>query len=220
MRFSVSGDPGARGEHDIGRAQQGVESDERHAVDLGGGDVGIVDEHVHADGDQQRGEMGADRPVADDASGPPPQLPSGALCGRAALRILERRDRDVACHVEQQTQRQLRGGGHEALVGASDQDTVRRRRLDVDRGRVDRTSQEGDQVRQLLEDGRFARCRSVGDDDVTARRRLDQLGRGQVAIEGIRHDIRSLREQRECPPVVRLAVLGIVGQEHSHRARR
>ncbi len=132
------------------------------------------------------------------------------------MRIVQRRDADVAGHVEEQANGQLGGRRHEALVGSGDQYAVGRRRIDIDRARVDRTSQEGNQVRQLLEESCVSRRRSVGDDDVAVRCRVDQLGRREVASGRIQHDLGDLCEVGERPAVVRLEILGVVGEEHAH----
>ena len=56
----------------------------------------------------------------------------------------------------------------------------------------------------------------MGDDDVAIGGRIDQLGRRELESGRIQHDLGDLGEVGERPAVVRLAILDVVGEEHTH----
>ena len=58
------------------------------------------------------------------------------------------------------------------------------------------------------------------DDDVALGCRIDQFGGREVASCRIQNDLGDLGELWERSPVVRVEVLGIVGEEHVHRSQR
>jgi hypothetical protein len=60
----------------------------------------------------------------------------------------------------------------------------------------------------------------MGDDHVALGCGIDQLGRREVAISRVPDDIDDVGEVGKRPTVVRVEILRIVGDEHSHGDQR
>ncbi len=129
---------------------------------------------------------------------------------------------DVSGGVDEQAEGQLSGRCHEALVGVSDDHAVRRGSGNIDGGDVDCGAQKRSELRSFDEEFGVAGRRAMSDDYLGTGCVLDQLWCGEVAVERVVADLDAERgELGKCSGVVRLEVLGIVGQQDSqcHRCR-
>ena len=207
-------------EHDVRAAEQVHEARLLESVADGVVVVGVVHQDLEPHRAQHAGQVPGDHAVSDQPRRLAAELGTGALRWFGAVAIVDRRVGHVPGDVEQQRERDLGGRGDEALVGVGDEHAVLGRGSDVDRRDVDRGPEEGQQIGERREDLCLCRGGAVGDDHVAPGGVFDQLGRRQVPVERVGHDLGERSELWQRAAVVRLEVLGAVRHEHSHHVIR
>ena len=200
-----------QGEHEVGAPQQLVELD---LLDVGVLDrhVGVVDHHLHAEGERQLGDAPAEGAVADDADCGARKLTAHAGVRGAACLVGGIGARDAAGRIDHQADHELADGRHPAAARLRHQHAGGAGRLHVDVADVDCDPADGDEVGQGGEDGGGARRRAVGNDDAAALRRRNQIGRVERVGAFVQADVAQRAQARQ-------RALAVVVAAHVRRVR-
>ena len=183
--------------------------------------IRIGNQHRHAEGEREVGEIFADHAIADDADGCAFELPAHARLRHAAGAIGLGGVGDMAAAIHHEADRHFGDRGGKAGRCLRDQDALRAGGVDVDVADVDGDAQEGDEVGSAGEEVRRARGLPVGDDNLAAARGLAQGAGVEHAAGVVEPHIAELaqRGKRALAVIIRQHVGRVGEQDRGHRGR-